>query len=420
MKLIKYGAGLLFFTILIMAVISPAAAWQKDDWLEGGDGYMINNVIIEASAIAVTTDEDNSSNTSGNASISIYEWKNDKWERINGTKLSLNQTMSFTAADGNYTVRAIDFRESGRFNQVRLEFWSNADITNSGYVDGGHSNAEGAGKPNLIVTKVLSPATNISVDDVVMVTIYVENKGNYDAKNVTINDHLPEGFMQSNITINNTVNQTINKNTNNTYKIYQIKAVEPGNKNMPPVEVTAENALGVKYDYKSNGGKNVTIEVSDLAALVFTPAGPSGNTVDYYTRSKIDGNITIRNIGTMPAQYVSVQFQLPTNATISGKDINVTGDTATMYIDLITPNNQKVIEYSLSATSEGYYEVPITYSYTYNNSAKTGGIQTVTYNAIGSNTIETALDYWFLLLIPVIIIGVAALFIWKRHREYKF
>lgn len=399
-----------------MAVISPAAAWETTEWIEGSDGFMINNVIIEAGSIGVSTDDKN--NTSGNASISIYEWKNDNWTRLNGTKLSLNQTMSFTAADGNYTVKAVDFREVGRYNEVKLEIWTNANVTNTGMIEGGHSNATGAGRPTLVITKVITPSENISVDDIITVSVYVNNSGSYDAKNVTITDPYQQGFLMSNVTINNTVNQTINKNTNSTYLMYQLKAVEPGNYTLQNVTAVAENEVGMKYNYTQNN--TIKIDVGDLAALTFTPAGPDGNTVDYYTRSKIDGNITVRNIGTMPAQYINVEFTLPNNATISGKDITVSGNKATLYIDLITPNNQRVVEYSLSATAEGFYEVPITYSYTYNNSSKTGEIQTVSYNAIGSNTIGKLLDYWYLLFIPVILIAVAALFLWKRHREYKF
>ncbi|WNY23785.1 hypothetical protein MmiHf6_11000 [Methanimicrococcus hongohii] len=417
MKIMRYGAGILLFALILTAAMIPAAAWERDDWLEGSDGYMINNVIIEASAIGVSTDENNSSNTSGNASISIYEWKNDAWTRINGTKLSLNNTFSFTASDGNYSVRAIDFRESGKFNQVRLEFWTNANVTNYGYVEGGHSNAEGAGRPNLVITKVITPSENISVDDIITVMIYVNNSGNYDAKNVTITESYSEGFLMSNVTINNTVNQTINRNTNSTYWVYQLKAVEPGTKTLPVTNVTAENAVGGKFEYQSN---TVTIDVSDLAALTFTPSAPSGNTVDYHTRSKIEGNITIKNTGTMPAQYVGIEFDLPSGATVSGSDITTTGNKGTVYIDQIMPNNQKVIEYSLSATEAGYFDVNITYNYTYNNSSKSGTIQTVSYNSISNNAIETLMDYWYVLLIPIILIAVAALFLWKRHREYKF
>ncbi|MDL2260814.1 hypothetical protein LJC08_01005 [Methanimicrococcus sp. OttesenSCG-928-J09] len=417
MKIIKYSAGLLFFALLLIAVVTPAAAaWDTVEWLEGSDGYMVNNVIIEAGSIGISTDDD-SNNTSGNVSLSIYEWKNDSWTRINGTKLGWNQTMSFKAEDGNYTVKVLDFREVGRYNEVKLEIWTNANVTNSGYIEGGHSNAEGAGKPELVITKVITPSSNISVDDIMTVTVYVHNKGNYDAKNVNIDDPYTEGFLKSNVSINNTQNQTVNKNTNNTYLVYQLKAVEPGKKDLSVVSVTAENNLGTKYNFTGN---KVTIDVSDLAALTFTASPPSGSSVDYYTRTKIEGNITARNIGTMPAQYISIEFDIPPGATVSGKDITVNGNKGTVYIDQIMPNNQKTIEYALSATEEGFFEVTMSYNYTYNNSAKTGVIQKVSYNSIGSQTVSTLLDNWYVLLIPLFLILVAALFLWKRHREYKF
>lgn len=416
MSLMKWGAKGLFFALLIAAVMVPAAAWEKDDWIEGSDGYMINNIIIEAGSIGVSKDESNSSNTSGNASISIYEWKNDSWTRLNGTMLSLNQTMSFSAADGNYTVRVLDFREIGRYNEVRLEMWTNAEVTNSGYIEGGHSSATGAGKPNLTITKVVTPSVDMSVDDVVTVMVYVSNTGDYDAKNVTITDPYQEGFLMSNVSVNNTINQSIHKNTNSTYLVYQLKAVEPGEYKLQKATAVGENALGTKYNYTQSD--NVTLFVSDLAALTFNTSPPRENVVDYQTRSKIAGTITIRNTGTMPAQYVSIDFGLPDGATVSGKDIN--GTTGSLYIDQIMPNNQKIIEYELSATAEGYYEVPITYSYNYNGSNKTGLLHTVTYSATENATITTAFKYWYLVAIPVILIAAVAFFLWKRHKEYKF
>lgn len=416
LKLIKYSVCLLLFGLFLIAAATPAAAWETTEWIEGGDGYMVNNIIIEAGSIGISTNDNNTTN--GNLSISIYEWKNDSWTRLNGTRLSFNQTMSFNASDGNYTVRVTDFRERGRYNEARLEIWTNANVSNSGYIDGGHSNAEGAGRPNLVITKVITPSENISVDDIITVSVYVNNSGNYDATNVTITDPYQQGFLMSNVTINNTVNQTINRNTNSTYLVYQLRAVEPGTYTLQKATASAENAVGGRYNYTQ--ANDVHIEVDDLAALTFTASPPSGNTVDYYTRSRVEGNITIRNVGTMPAQYVNVEFNLPENATITGRDITVSGNRATIYIDQIMPNNERVVEYGLSATSEGFYDVAITYNYTYNGSAKNGELQNVSYNAIGSSTISKLLDYWFLLLIPLILIVGIALFFWKRHREYRF
>ncbi|MCL2550358.1 MAG: hypothetical protein FWE78_05480 [Methanimicrococcus sp.] len=421
MKSAKIIIGLLFSALFLAALVSPAAAWETTHWVEGGsNGYMINNIILEADTIGVSTDDNGT--VSGNVSLSLWEWKNDDWTRVNGTRLSLNGTWSFNTTDGNYTVKVIDLRET-RWNEAKLEIWTNANVTNSGYITGGHGNATGAGRPNLVITKVVTPTENISVGDIISVTVYVHNTGNYDAKNVNINEYFDNdahrNFQMLATTVNNTVNQTINKNTNNTYLVYQLKVVETGdNKKLPVSTATAENSLGVKYDYSQ--ANSVAINVSDLAALTFTSSPMSGNTVDYYTRSKIDGTIVVRNTGTMPAQFISVEFMLPENAIISGKDIIVNGNKATVYIDYLTPNNERTIHYSLSAAAEGYYEVTAGYNYTYNNSTKTGGLETVVFRAVGSNTISKILDNWYLLLIPLILIALVAVFFLKRHNEYRF
>ena len=422
MKPMNMIIGLLFFALFLAVLATPAAAsWETTEWIEGGsDGYMINNVIIEVAAIGISKDENGT--ISGNLSLSAWEWKNDEWvKNANGsTKLSLNGTVRFNASDGEYSVTLVDLREIGKFNEAKLEMWTNAVVSsNKGlYIKGGHANATGAGSPNLVITKVVTPTENVSVDDVLTVMVYVHNTGNYDAKNVNINDPYPAGFLMLPATVNNTVNQTINKNTNNTYLVYQIKAAETGRKTLPAATATGENNLGMSFSYVQTN--SVAIEVGDLAALTFTSSPMSGNTVDYYTRSKIDGTIVVRNTGTMPAQFISVEFMLPNNAIISGKDIVVNGNKASVYIDYLTPNNERIIHYSLSATAEGHYEVTAGYNYTYNNSTKTGGLETVVYRAVGSNTVSKLLDNWYLLLIPVILIAAVAVFVLKRRNEYRY
>ena len=420
MKLIKYSAGLLFFALFLAAAAAPAAAWTAEDWIEGGDGYMVNNVIIEIGSIGVSTD-DTSKNVTGNVSITIYEWKNAKWERINGTKLSLDQSMNFKAADGNYTVKVLDLREIGRFNEAKLEIWTNAEVATSKgtVIDGGHQNAEGAGMPNLVVTTIVTPSGNLSVDDIVTVSIHVENKGNYEAKNVNIDAPQPVGVLITGITINNVKNQSFRANDSQTVYSYQAKLMQPGSVTFNSAKVTAENSLGQTYNYT---GSNVTVQVNDLAALVFTSTPASGSTVDPYTRSKIERSVTIRNTGTLPAQGVRIDFAIPQNVFIDGKEMNGNGSTGTanIIIDQILPNNERTITYTLTASEEGNYEVTSSYSYAYNSSSKTGALETTSFRAVGSATIKTALDNWYLVFIPIILIGAVALFFWKRHREYKF
>ena len=418
MKLMKYSAGLLLLTLVLAAAMVPAAAWSAEEWIEGGDGYMINNVIIEVGSIGITKDEE-TKNITGNVSITIYEWKNNSWSRLNGTKLSLDQSMSFKSDDGNYTVKVLDLREIGRFNEVKMEFWTNADVaSNKGTViDGGHKNAEGAGMPNLIVTKVITPSGNISVDDIVTVSIHVENAGQYEAKNVNIDDPQPVGVLITGVTINSTKNQSFKGNESRTVYSYQAKLMQPGSMTFEPAKVTAENSLSQEFNYTS---KSVTIQVNDLAALTFTSQPPSGSTVDPYTRSKIDCAITIRNIGTLPAQYVTIDFEIPQSVSIEGKEITTNNGKATLYIDQVLPNNERTINYTLTASSEGNYNVPMTYSYMYNNSNKTDSLESVSFRAVGSSTIKNLIENWYVLLIPLILIGMVAFFVWKRHREYKF
>jgi len=418
LKFMKSGRRILFLVLFLTAAMIPAAAWYSEEWIEGGEnGFMINNVLIEVGPIGATTEDNNGTmKTTGNISLGIYEWKNDKWEPLKTGRLALDNSMNVKASDGEYTVDVLEIREIGRFNEVKLRIWTNATVTNSDKMKGGRLNATGSGKPELVITKVVTPAS-VPVDGIVTVQIFVNNKGQYDAKNVTITDPIPENFIVTNTTVDNTVNQTINMNTNNTYKVYQLKAVEPGTYTLKKATAVADNSVGVKYEYTSN---EASISVEELPALIFSSAPLSGNTVDYQTRTKVDGSVTVKNVGTLPAQYVNIEFTLPPNATISGKNITVTGNKASMYIDQITPNNERIIEYSLTAEASGNYDVGITYQYDYNGGKKTGSVGTVAFRSVGNDAITTVLDYWFIGLIPILLIGIVVVFFIKKRNEYRF
>jgi uncharacterized repeat protein (TIGR01451 family) len=296
-------------------------------------------------------------------------------------------------------------------------------VTNFGTVTGGSANATGAGRPNLTITKVITdanrvPVSSVSVNDVVIVTVHIDNVGNDDARNVTISDPFPTGFAMLSETINNTVNQTVNRNQTLLVREYHIRAIEPGTTTFPRTNVTAENIHGTRFEYQ---GEPITLTVNELASLVFAPGRLSGTTVDYHMpNSRVNGSFTVNNTGTVPAQFINIEFTLPDNVTISGNNVNVVGNTATITIDQILPNSQRVVEYSLSANAEGTFNVPIRYSYVFNGTRHEGYIQTVSFNAVGNTAIEMLLEFWLILLIPVFLALGAAFFLWRRHREYKF
>ena len=417
LKKSKLGRITLFAALILMMLAIPSVAYEVTDWVESGNSYMINNVIIEVGSIGLNEEELNDSKVS----ISIYEWKNDKWEKVGtGWNLNLNDSSrSFKSAEGkNYTVGVLDFRGT-RYGSVKLHMWTDADMTTSKHVTGFHDKVEGSGKPELVITKVVTPAGNITAGDIVTVQVYVNNTGKYDAKNVNIHDPYPENFIVTNATLDNTVNQTINKNTNNTYKVYQLKAIEPGTYTLKKTTVTAENNVGEKYDFEQKGN-NIIIKVDEVAALIFSEQTLSGNTVDYQARTKINGSFAIRNTGTLPAQYIEVEFTIPQNATLSGKNITVTGNKASVYIDQLTPNNERIVEYTLAADYPGNYEIDAIYKYTYNGSQKNGTIESIKYRSIGNNTITSVMEYWYLIAIPIILILAVVLFFIKKRNEYRY
>ena len=407
---------ILLAAFILSALMLSASAASFDPWINGNDGYMVNNVCIDIQ-IGINEDEPEKSNVS----VKVMEWKNDTWTQTNSFVLNTSNDNSkfrnFSTADGNYSVTLLNVSSSGMTGSARLDIWTNANVTNSGLVAGGSKNAVGVGKAELKVTKTVTPQ-NISVDEMVTVTVYVENVGQYNATNITLTDpgmHQYPLLMVNTVT-NNTQSQTLSKGENRTFLVYQLKATEPGTFDLINVTVNVTNAVGVPGEVTQTTSK---IDVAELAALVFTNQ-VIGTTVDHYTQSKLQGNITIRNIGTIPAEHIHIDFPLPPNAKLDGKEIEGLENKKTIDIDLIMPNNEQIISYTITANASGYYEIVPEYSYVYNGSGKSGEIDKITYRAVGNSTIATVLNNWYFLLIPAILLIAGALFIWKRHREYRF
>ncbi|MDV0447775.1 hypothetical protein MsAg5_16890 [Methanosarcinaceae archaeon Ag5] len=415
MKIKNASVMLALAALCLILAAAPAAAYEVTDWINSGDGYQLNNIVIDV-VVGVSDDEVNNSS----AQVSIWEWKNDKWTQVgsSSTRLKLNDTMNFSATGGNYTIKAEDFRASGR-GSVKLNMWTNEDVTTNRYVTGGHSKVEGTGKPVLKITKTASP-TAISVDGTITVTVFVENTGKYEALNVTVSDPSQEMFVLTGSTINKTSVKSIDVGENETVLQYTLKATAPGSYTLKNVTVSAENSAGTRYEFNQTSGATVTVE--ELPALEFNNS-VSGNTVDYQTRSKIDGTLRIRNTGTSPAQFVSVEFNVPQNVIVDGKEISTSGGTVTLYVDQIPPNNEKVYNYTITANASGYYEVTPTYNYTYNNAKKSGSLGTFSFNAVANESLEKAFNipgFPYILAIPLILILAIGFFFWRRHREYKF
>ena len=405
---------ILLAALVLAALILPAAAWDRTEWVDGGDGYMINNVCIDVT-IGINDTIENSS-----AIVSVWEWKNDAWTQIGSSRnLSMNGTLDFSASDGNYTMKIIDFRGVGR-GSAKIEFWTNSNVTHSAAAPGGHTKAVGVGKPELKITKTAAPQ-NVSVGDLILVTIYVENTGQYEARNVTISDGaLQYPLVLNNTVTNNTQSQTIGKGENRTFLAYQLKSMEPGTFNLSGVTASASNSVGTSYTYSNNAA--IRIEVEEIAALVFTNHFNS-STVDSSLQSKIPGTITIKNTGTLPANNLSIDFLLQPNSIInvSGGDGKIELDGRTrIEIDRIMPNNEKVIEYMVTANSPGRYEITMEYTYQYNGTKKEEAGGVIVYRAADNPAISKLLDNWYLLLIPLILIVVGVFFVLKRYNEYKF
>lgn len=383
------------------------------------DGYMINNIVIDLDIVAVA---DNESSQKSSAKFSVWEWKNDTWTNIKNLTLSgENKKQTFNALNSKFELELISISPGteGGNAFVKISTDMTQEIYKKGSVSGGHKKISGAGKPDLKITKRVN-RTKMSVDDVIEVTVFVENVGKYDAYNVSVTDSTQSYFVRLDEIINDTQIKTLEQKSNRTVLMYRMKAAEPGNFSLSDVSIKFENGANQTFTLSKKETTNMIVDEQAYEKPKIEIQNIFENKETEALTGKIEGKIIIKNTGEAPAENLRVDFLVP-GANISGEKI----ENDQIFIVSLLPNEEKQYIYKISSKEAGIYTGTINYTYTFDTKKgpekASQSVEPFTFsvneNKIYTNIKSVPIYLW---IIPVLIIAAAAYFVWKRHREYKF
>ncbi|TQD25036.1 BatD family protein [Methanolobus vulcani] len=415
-RLLVISFCMVFFCLALAG--NAAAVEIYNGSITTGDGYQLNNFVIDV------TDAFPSAET---ASFYVYE----NGEEVDSFLLSEGDTYEFDFEDDAEITVGLVSVSSGTLPVVRVSIsitnYRVSDLFESDVIDGGSEYAVYSGTPELEIVKSIDKS-EIDVGDVVRVTVTVENTGDDDAVDVVFSDPQQAKF----ILVDNILGDPgkIDVGDGDSPKkiyVYDLKATEAGTFSLNPVTASFTNEAGLDFDDASSNSPTVIVNAAEnlvTADLEFT------TTLDKYTvnrNDEIHGTITIKNNGDAPATAVTVDFMLPDGLEFqSGSDIEVISGVPTIYLESFGVQQEKEFTFTVKATEVGTYTLSMENSYLFDNGVDTQ-LEEVTSESVTNKiyVVKGEYDYLFeqpiyVYVIPLVIIGAIAGWIYYRHKQYKF
>jgi uncharacterized repeat protein (TIGR01451 family) len=406
---------ILFLAMLLGGALSGSAAAKQllyEGYIEAGDGYQINNFVIDVVEVFPSNDY---------ASFYVYE----EDDEILDKGLSINDSFTFEVEGEEVNVTLLN-TVSGVLDKAKVAITIDDDdeIFTKGIVDGGHEDAEFAGTPELEITKSVSSET-INVGDTITVTVTVENDGDDEATDIRFSDPLPEKFILEETFVSQTGKMDLDVGESQQIFVYRIKATAAGEYILKPTTATFSNSVGQDIPQASSNTVIVAVE-GEAAEAPELEVSCTADPADVPRSEDIECTLNIRNTGEGSAEAVSLVIDLPEGLEYKNGDaeIEFIGEKPKIYFDSFGVQQEKELTFTVKALEMGTYTITGQYSYRYDAGTEdeelsgdfSTGVITVTEGKYDSLLEQPIYVY----IVPAfIIIGIAAWVI-HRRRQYRF
>ncbi len=402
---------------LIFANSASATEILFNGSMEEGDGYQINNYVIEITEVFVEADS---------AVFNVYE----KNELKHDEMLAEDDSYEFTIEGEDIELTLISV-SSGLIPRANIAITISDDdiIYTEGVIDGGHEKATFVGTPELEITKSVSPQ-KANIGDIVTVTIEVENTGDDTATDVRFADPKPAGFILNEIILEETGPMSLSKYETRKVFLYKLEALQAGSFLLKPTTATYSNSAGQSFPQVSSSQPVITVEGGTGKAAKEANIDFSVS-VDPSTIKRNGGaevTIKMKNIGDAPAIGALLTMNLPDGLEFdsSNDNIEMIGGVPKLYFDTFGLQQEKEITYTIKASDTGTYTITTDYTYEYdnevdkNNQEVSGDFTTGNINVVRGDYDDLLEQPLYVYLIPVIIIGAVGIWIYHRQRQYRF
>jgi uncharacterized repeat protein (TIGR01451 family) len=416
MKTGKNLLRILGIVLLLMIATEGVTADSEifNDTIERGNGYQINNYVIDVADVFTEA---------GSEGASIYIYR--KNEEIDDTFLSVNGTFSFDFEDeGEVTVKLIKTAGSALPRaqlSIVLSDYSIQDLHTNKVISGGHDEATFAGTPVLDINKNLDSDT-IKSGETVKVTVKAQNTGDDKATDVIFSDPMQENFVLEETFVDQMGPMSIEVDETKTIAVYLLKATESGNFTLKPTTATFSNTAGQDFSQATSNTPSITVKAAEKEKAVLNLTNQA-NSLTVPRGETVTSTINIKNTGKAPAKTVQVNFDIPDGMEyVEGdNEIEIIDSVPQIYLESLGEGQEKEISFSVKANEMGTYNLSAQLSY--NN----GADESINIEATTNNIHVKEGRFDFLLNQPIyvyvlpflVIIGVGG-WVYYKHREYKF
>lgn len=415
-RLLVISLCMVFFCLALAG--NAAAVEIYNGSITAGDGYQLNNYVIDVTDAFPSAD-----------SASFYIYNNG--DELDSFLINVGDSYEFDFEDNAQVKLTLISVYSGTLPVTKVSIIVNnyrvSDLFESSVIDGGHEYATYSGTPELKIVKSVDKS-EVNVGDVVRVTVTVENTGDDAAVDVVFSDPQQAKFVLTDNILGEPgrMDVAVGGSPKKIY-VYDLKATEAGTFSLNPTTASFTNSAGLDFPESSSNSPTVIVNAGeDLvnADLEFT------TTLDKYTvnrNDEIQGTIKIKNKGNAPATAVTVDIEVPDGLVFEGgSGIEVISGVPKIYLESFGVQQEKEFNFKLKAIEVGTYTLSMKNSYLFENGIDTQ-LKEVTSDSVTNNIYVTKGQYDYLFeqpiyvyVMPLIIIGAIAGWIYYRHKQYKF
>ncbi|NPE30682.1 DUF11 domain-containing protein [Methanococcoides sp. SA1] len=410
---------LLMLTLVLASLVFTGNACAKESFNESiteGDGYQINNFVIDVEEIFVDHDS---------ATFHVYN----KGEVIDkdGYFVSEDSSFTFEMEGTEVEVTLIKVTSGGILPQAQILITiEDEDIINiNDEINGGHKEAKYYGTPSLEVTKTVTPL-NAKIGDTLTVTISVENKGDDRATNVVISDSLPAKFTLNKYVLEERGPTALESYSSRPFMVYEIKATESGTFTLNPTSVTFSDEIENNYPKAYSASPTVTVEGSKKVAELEFATSIESNSVK--RNDEVEVTINIKNEGDSYANGVALIIHIPEGIEYKGSssNIEIINGMPKVYLESFGLNQEKEIKFLIKPKELGTYTITTDYSYQYEDGVSPdpqemeGEFTTSTIDVARGDLDSVIEQPWYIIAIPLLIIIAIAGWLFHRSRQYRF
>ena len=420
--------------MLFMVLAGNASALTTElynDTIDRGDGYQINNYVIDVSDVFVDGDA---------AAFTIYNngdsklYVDGKLQSDNIKMVNVDSSFTFDFEDGEIQIDVLDVSDSGIFPKTKVVIYLiNYDASSLFYnkfIAGGSSKAIYSGTPILEITTSIDVNT-IMIGDFVKVTVNAKNIGDDEAVDVRFIPATLEGFSLDETFVEQTDTVSIDTGKSQLVSVHRYQATKEGSFTLKPTTATFYNAAGKNFEGSSNT-PTITVTAPEVQEVPKKTAvlelSTSVDSMTVARNDKITATINIKNTGDAPASAVWVNMIVPQDLEYESGDSNieVIGGVPKIYMGSFGVQQEKEFTYTVKASELGTYTLTTKLSYEYDNGVDVE-TQKVSTESITENIyvqkgkyddlLEQPIYVYALPIIAIITIGV---WIFYRHKQYKF